>query len=66
MYRKAPGKMGVSVILGGNRYLVPFNGGIATISVRTGRAMTGTLEQIVKHFFLASEYSGNAARKTSF
>lgn len=28
--------------------------------------MTGNLEQSVKHFCLASEYSGNAARKTRF
>ena len=31
-------------IFGGNRYLVPFNRGIATTSVRTGLAMTGNLE----------------------
>ena len=30
MYRKAPGRMGVSAIFGGNRYLTPFNRGIAT------------------------------------
>ena len=29
-YRKAPGKMGFAAIFGGNRYLVPLNGGIAT------------------------------------
>ena len=39
MYRKVP-KMGVTAIFGGNRYLVPFNRGIATTSVRTGLAMT--------------------------
>ncbi|MDY4490753.1 MAG: hypothetical protein SPE19_09545, partial [Candidatus Faecousia sp.] len=33
-------KMGTSAIFGGNRYLVPFNRGIATTSVRTGLAMT--------------------------
>ena len=33
-------KMGNSAIFGGNRYLVPFNRGIATTSVRTGLAMT--------------------------
>ena len=32
------------VIFGGNRYLIPFNRGIATTSVRTGLAMTGNLE----------------------
>ena len=32
--------MGNSAIFGGNRYLVPFNRGIATTSVRTGLAMT--------------------------
>ena len=31
-------------IFGRNRYLVPFNRGIATTSVRTGLAMTGYLE----------------------
>ena len=36
--------MGTSAIFGGNRYLVPFNRGIATTSVRTGLAMTGNLE----------------------
>ena len=30
IYRKAPGKVGVTAIFGGNRYLVPFNRGIAT------------------------------------
>ena len=40
MYRIAPHKMGVSTIFGGNRYLVPFNRGIAATSVRTGLAMT--------------------------
>ena len=30
MYRKVLGKMGVTAIFGGNRYLVPFNRGIAT------------------------------------
>ena len=33
-------KMGTSAIFGGSRYLVPFNRGIATTSVRTGLAMT--------------------------
>ena len=36
MYRKLPEKMGIAAILGGNRYLVPFNGGIATPLKRTG------------------------------
>ena len=40
--------MGVTAIFGGNRYLVPFNGGIATTSVRTGLAMTALL---FKHQF---------------
>ena len=44
MYRKVPGRMGVAAIFGGNRYLVPFNRGIATTSLRTGLAMTGNLE----------------------
>ena len=44
MYRKAPGRMGIVAIFDGNRYLVPFNRGIATTSVRTGLAMTGNLE----------------------
>ena len=35
--------MGTPAILGGYRYLVPFNGGIATTSVRTGLAMTALL-----------------------
>ena len=30
MYRKVPGRMGFAAIFGGNRYLVPFNRGIAT------------------------------------
>ena len=30
MYRKVPGRVEVATILGGNRYLVPFNRGIAT------------------------------------
>ena len=44
MYRLAPKKWGVPAIFGGNRYLVPLNGGIATTSVRTGLAMTGNRE----------------------
>ena len=36
-----PIERGTAVIYGGNRYLVPFNRGIATTSVRTGLAMTG-------------------------
>ena len=30
MYRKVPRRMGVTAIFGGNRYLAPFNRGIAT------------------------------------
>ena len=30
MYRKVPGRMGVTAIFGGNRYLALFNRGIAT------------------------------------
>ena len=30
MFRKAPERMGVSAVFGDNRYLVPFNRGIAT------------------------------------
>ncbi len=30
MYRKVPGSVGTTAIFGGNRYLVPFNRGIAT------------------------------------
>ena len=33
------------VIFGGNRYLVPLNGGIATTSLRTGLAMTALFRQ---------------------
>ena len=36
-------KMGTPVIFGGNRYLVPFNRGIATTSLRTGLAMTALI-----------------------
>ena len=36
-------------IFGGNRYLVPFNRGIATTSVRTGLAMTALF---FKHQFI--------------
>ena len=43
MYRKVP-KNGGYRDFGGNRYLIPFNRGIATTSVRTGLAMTGNLE----------------------
>ncbi|MDY4490546.1 MAG: hypothetical protein SPE19_08495, partial [Candidatus Faecousia sp.] len=35
-----PTERGNVAIFGGNRYLVPFNRGIATTSVRTGLAMT--------------------------
>ena len=38
-------KTGVPAIFGGNRYLVPFNRGIATTSVRTGLAMTAFTRQ---------------------
>ena len=38
----------------GNRYLVPFNGGIATTSVRIGLAMTA----IFKHQFVTSRGQG--------
>ena len=44
MYRKPPRKIGIDVILGGNRYLVPWGRGIATTSLRTGLAMTGDWE----------------------
>ena len=44
MYRQLPNRVGVVAIFGGNRYLVPFNRGIATTSVRTGLAMTGYFE----------------------
>ena len=44
--------MEAPAIFGGNRYLVPFNRGIATTSVRTGLAMTGNLEQSDKHQFV--------------
>ena len=44
MYRKVHKKMGTPAIFGGNRYLAPFNRGIATTSLRTGLAMTGNLE----------------------
>ena len=37
--------MGVPAIFGGNRYLVSFNRGIATTSVRTGLAMTALFRQ---------------------
>ena len=39
--------MGVAAIFGGNRYLVPFNGGIATTSVRTGLAMTAFFQTTI-------------------
>ena len=45
MYRKVPGRTGVSAIFGGNRQLVPFNRGIATTSLRTGLAMTALFRQ---------------------
>ena len=38
-----PTERGNVAISGGNRYLVPFNRGIATTSVRTGLAMTDNL-----------------------
>ena len=40
-----PGRTGVATIFGGNRYLIPFNRGIATTSVRTGLAMTAFTHQ---------------------
>ena len=52
--------MGTPAIFGGNRYLIPFNRGIATTSMRTGLAMTalffkqqfaGKLRKTDKHFF---------------
>ena len=52
MYRQLPYRAGNLAIFGGNRYLVPLNGGIATTSLRTGLAMTGNLEQIDKHQFV--------------
>ena len=44
-------KNGVVAFSGGNRSLVPFNGGIATTSLRTGLAMTGEFKRSVKHPF---------------
>ena len=44
MYRIVPERVELAAIFGGNRYLVPFNRGIATTSVRTGLAMTGNFE----------------------
>ena len=52
MYRQLPYGAGNLAIFGGNRYLVPFNRGIATTSVRTGLAMTGYLEQSDKQQFV--------------
>ena len=40
-----PKMMGTPAIFGGNRYLIPFNRGIATTSVRTGLAMTAFFKQ---------------------
>ena len=40
-------KMGTSAIFGGNRYLVSFNRGIATTSVRTGLAMTAFFQTTI-------------------
>ena len=45
MYRKVPGRTGVSAAFGGNRHLVPFNRGIATTSLRTGLEMTALFRQ---------------------
>ncbi len=39
-----PTERGNVAIFGGNRYLVPFNRGIATTSLRTGLAMTENFE----------------------
>ena len=50
---KHQGKCESPAIFGGNRYLVSFNRGIATTSVRTGLAMTGYLEQSAKQQFLS-------------
>ena len=44
MFRQLPRRLGFAAIFGGNRYLVPWNRGIATTSVRTGLAMTGNLK----------------------
>ena len=44
MYRQLPYGAGNLAIFGGNRNLIPLNGGIATTSVRTGLAMTGNWE----------------------
>ena len=41
-----PTERGNVTISGGNRYLIPFNRGIATTSLRTGLAMTGNLEPV--------------------
>ena len=60
--------MGGPAIFGGNRYLVPFNGGIATTSVRTGLAMTALF---IKHQFVgklrkADKYIRRNSNRTSF
>ena len=52
MFRKLPRRLGFSAIFGSNRYLAPFNRGIATTSVRTGLAMTGILDRSDKQQFI--------------
>ena len=53
MYRIVPERVKVAAILGGNRYLVPFNRGIATTSVRTGLAMTALFSNTNSSFCLS-------------
>ena len=59
MYRKLPKKMGIAAILGGNRYLVPFNRGIATPVCALARNDSIFLVHTFKHqFTTAMEEAG--------
>ena len=58
MYRKVPERMGVATILGGNRYLVPFNRGIATPVCALVRNDSKSGMHTGKHQFIALFQTG--------
>ena len=60
-----PTERGNIAIFGGNRYLIPFNRGIATTSVRTGLAMTGNLGHSPTNTNLPIPRNGSLLRENS-
>ena len=63
MFRKAPERMGVSAIFGGNRYLIPFNRGIATPVRALARNDSVYLVRTFKQQFFVQRYFGRESER---